>query len=826
MESLICEPGPRNPLLFLALSVVNRVPGYNPDDNETLNQIECIKDLINSVSASVFRLETTKNAVAVALDALMTVSAVEAKKSIAVRVSALECMNLLIEKMTACGINSLIGVLPGVLSRMIKISTGRVDVEITRIIQLSLKIIKRLLQCFWSEQYDWKSEESCEKFVILKQKYKENIDIAISSLRPLVKSQRVSEFDEDLMDIFEIQLNENSNPSVSCLKLYLLLLGNYPKPRNFIVPQQKNFTQLYNTEIVEWFDINLDTLKSVHEEVLLEKLQLIFGLIKTNGKFLMVSDLFLIIKKLTEIKMSSGADIISIEYSDSPCYGIQNYLTEKVACPLLSVPIINFKRSLKCSKEFSSLLSRLLEKVIQLDAEVVQNLLLRLEDTSIEEIIQKIDLASVYYANCNDFSIFSSLDLFEDCLKYHERTFYRVEEVQMIHLATLKLLWSCQYASSSRFPQFNAFDKISRGNILIILSGMANEWIILRESSTQILRGIAKIIGKTVKELIKENCQFILDRLGMQLALPSLFPSAPQIISCLVHQIVDPFTALKFTDLLVKKVSDNLSVYQKHSAYCKDLISVAKETVQVISKTDPIEFVDPKDFAFMRKEADDEESGVKAIPLNCQQRIICDLLRIGTNFILSDFKSIRSKSIELIEAGVNNFTKDTSEPSELCQLIHVAWPFMISVLKESINREPVQLDVLVIESFSNCCQVLFERLPLFMRDRFVKDLWRSVLKNYRIPSLSASSSAIKIGNLLLETLNYGLIHCKPSTEICLEILAHPQISDKLIKSIQLIEPDIVWYYYSIELGQLEEIKSNYPELKSFKLQKSKKQFII
>ena len=51
--------------------------------------------------------------------------------------------------------------------------------------------------------------------------------------------------------------------------------------------------------------------------------------------------------------------------------------------------------------------------------------------------------------------------------------------------------------------------------------------------------------------------------------------------------------------------------------------------------------------------------------------IIIDLLKIGINFILSDSKLIRSKSINLIEVSVSNYLKyhqheTRDEPSSLC----------------------------------------------------------------------------------------------------------------------------------------------------------------
>ena len=45
----------------------------------------------------------------------------------------------------------------------------------------------------------------------------------------------------------------------------------------------KKILQLYNTEVVEWFEINSDTLISIHEEILIEKLELICALINLKN---------------------------------------------------------------------------------------------------------------------------------------------------------------------------------------------------------------------------------------------------------------------------------------------------------------------------------------------------------------------------------------------------------------------------------------------------------------------------------------------------------------------------------------------------------------
>lgn len=840
MEALITEPGPKNPLLFLSLSLVNRIPGYNPDEKETLNQLECMNDLISSVSSSLFQLETVLGASAVAIDALMTISTIESKKSVTVRISALECLLLLLTKISACGIHCLIDVMPGILSKMVKICTSRVDVEVEKVIILSLRIIESIVKCFWDGQEDWKSIPNDEEnFVLLRQKYRTNIEMVLCALRPLIKCrERIDTFREIILNIFSIHLKAyRDHVSISFLKLYFLL-SKAPEPSSL---STKKILQLYNAEVVEWFEINLDTLMSIHEEILIEKLELICSLVnlKNSESFLLISDLFAIVNRFTELKKINinPGEIVSIEYSSSVAFGIQNAFVKEESGDKLTVPEINFKRSLKLSKDFFNLVDVLFSKLIDIDPDAIQSLILKLDsngdsfDSEVEVLIQKIDMASYYYSKirCDR----GSNELLRDCLKYYERSISeRKENHELIHLITLKLLWT----------SFHRKDFDFRPNLLIILSGMASDWILLKEASTQILKGISRYFNfnETIRKFIGKHEIFILDRLGIQLSLPSLYPKAPQIISCLIREILDPKMSLKFTDLLVKKVSDNLALYQNHSNYCKDLIEVVYETVEIVSRNEQsIKFIDPKDFAFTKEDSDEENEKPLKPSINCQQMIIIDLLKIGINFILSDSKLIRSKSINLIEVSVSNYLKyhqqeTRDEPSSLCQIIHAAWPNMISVLKDSaIKNESStgKLDAIVVESFASCCKALFEMLPIFMRDRFVKDYWRLFLSHMDLKRKfnSLNSSVLKITNLLIETLNYGLTYCKPSTEICLEVLEFLKSIIKtdvgiavscIVSTFQIIaklEPDVIWYFYFIELGELKEISSLSSELNSFVL---------
>ena len=140
-----------------------------------------------------------------------------------------------------------------------------------------------------------------------------------------------------------------------------------------------------------------------------------------------------------------------------------------------------------------------------------------------------------------------------------------------------------------------------------------------------------------------------------------------------------------------------------------------------------------------------------------------------------------------------------------------------------VCKNLVQLDVLVIESFTSCSLILFEKFPLFMRDRFIKDFWTFISHNTHDESIIVTSCSLKMLKLLFNTLNFGILNCKPSTKICLEILNYLKkriffdISGDIYKSISIIEPDIIWYFYSIELGGIDEIISPFSELKSFKI---------
>lgn len=832
MESLISEPGRNNPLLFLSLSIVNRIPGYSPSDEEIISQLECMNDLLNSVSSSIFRLESVKSPVAIAVDALITVSQFEAKKPVVARVLALKNLNLLVDKLDASGLDCMIEIIPGILSKMARIATSRVDVEVDNVIKFALEIIEIIVNCFWREQdSEWRKGPGMkdEEFVLLKKKYKDNIDAVICSLKPLIRKDH---FHRLLFNIFKAHLN-GSDPSPLSIQIYLILASGLPeKKHHFLQPHvYKKLVKIYNDEIVEWFEINSECLNTIHEDTIAQKLQIIMGIlaIEQCSNFIIPSDLFTIIKLLTQLRVSIG-DTVSIDYSDSVSYGIERALDSSVDSNHI-VPEINFKYQLRLSKDVKIMIEKLFAMLIYFDSKCVFDGIISMNSfncDSTEYVIQKLDLCASY---C-EYSQFNIVELIKEAMKHYETNitnFDSVEKHQLIHLASLKLLWNA-YSKTHCLAPVKPF-------LTVILSGMASDWIILKEVSTQILKGIASSQGANIGEFIKEHEIFLLDRIGIQLSLPSFYPEAPLIISCLVRTILNPDSAINYTDLLVRKVSENLASFQKYPNYCKDLLLVAKETIESVCKNEPMPFIEPEDFAFSKPSEDlnDDEIKEKEERLNSQQRIILDLIRVGLNFITSDSKHIRARSMNLVETAASRFLSPKQsvtreDPSDICQLIHIAWPNMIAAVKASILKDPTQTDVVVVEAFQTCSKVLFEKFPRFMRDRFVKDLWRNCLKKNILfmktddsPDFKTSAS-LKLSDYLLSIVNFGIIYCKPSTDVCLDIVysLYDCKCFQIFESVHKIEPDVIWYFYSIELGGLSSISCQSDRLKSFKLNSNPK----
>ena len=112
----------------------------------------------------------------------------------------------------------------------------------------------------------------------------------------------------------------------------------------------------------------------------------------------MISDLFAIVKRFTELKKINinAGEIVSIEYSSSVAFGIQNAFVKEESGDKLTVPEIKFKRSLKLSKDFFNLVDVLFSKLIEKDPKSYNLLILKLDsngdsfDPEVEILIQKL----------------------------------------------------------------------------------------------------------------------------------------------------------------------------------------------------------------------------------------------------------------------------------------------------------------------------------------------------------------------------------------------------------------------------------------------------
>jgi hypothetical protein len=144
------------------------------------------------------------------------------------------------------------------------------------------------------------------------------------------------------------------------------------------------------------------------------------------------------------------------------------------------------------------------------------------------------------------------------------------------------------------------------------------------------------------------------------------------------------------------------------------------------------------------------------------------------------------------------------EDSDLCQMIHAAWPGIMASLESSCALkafDATQLDVKLAASMLEFIKAAAAACPIFMRDRLAKDFWRGCVKKHRFPC------SAQIDLLLIDCLTGCLQSCLFGTEIVLEILQKFGQSDneavfKLFEAIWDVESDALWHFLVFEVGAL------------------------
>lgn len=746
----ITDPGPKNPLFFFSFALLGKIPNFTPNDTEVINHLECIAEIIADLPEAVFVVNSLGKPVSVTCDALLVLMASESKRPLNVRRKATECLYDLIKRL-AVNINGLNSVLPGVLSKAVKVVIGRVDTEDHAVLLSSLKIIEECVEAFWNKQADWQLED-----IVTKERFKINLDSALASLKPLILAEsRIGNksIQSTLFHIFRSHLIEgfNQRSRTAVLLLQHAALNN--------IQLEAEFSNIIYTEyaaLMEWFD----STSSFDEEVR-SKLVALLGVANSAAakEIISTSQIFsLVFKPL--LQLSKTGTLFDVHFSQE-LSGPENMHLRSDA----SLPVIAFKRT---HHRFHVKSLQLFQKISQIDREAVANELVKIDDALLQ-----IDLASEFIGE------FDSLAerVFSDCMR-HIRSVptLPIDQGQLIQLAAIKLL-------SSRFSRAPFSQSQVQQYLSFMLICSSSSWLVLRDVATELLRFLAKRSSTDLPGFLRSHQDFILDRLGIQLSKPGLFPEVPNIIAVLLEHLIDAPTVIKFSDLMVNKIGENLTVYRTHSAHCKGLLQAASGAI---------------------KKLDSDES-------------ILALLRIAQFFILADSKSVRVAALGALSAGVDSMAKNKEEPSELCQLIHTAWPNIIAIIEDILQTPSfgvTKLDVNVIEAASNCIKSLCSKCPIFLRDRIAKDYWRGLLMKRK------SFNSNRIAGLLIDALTLGVECCLLGTEVLLEIITkYGQMPDVnvncLFDAINKVEPDAVWYFYHVQCGVLTGLAAPAPELRSF-----------
>lgn len=749
----LTDPGPQNPLFFFSLALLGKVPNFVPNDTESLNQLECIEEVLSKLPDSPLLMSSLGNVIAVTCDALLSLSASELKKSPQIRLKAVGCLHQLLLKVSV-SFASLLEIFPGVLSKMVKLAIGRVDTEDDDVLLACLRIIETLVRTFWARQDEWDAS------VVDKERFRANVDVAVGALRPLVLAEsRLKDacLQACISSIFAANLLEGYKQRSRSG----VLVFQHAACNNFTLPSQYQsvaFTEY--TALMEWFDSTAN-----FDEELDCKLRTLIGIVSVEGaqKIVSIPQLFsLCILRLFELHESKIGDVVDVRFSGN-LIGTENALASPSLAATVKAPEITFKRK---QKYFNSKLSaRLFLKVAELDADSLSN-----EILNVSAPLLQMDLTAQFLQS----SALLNVNLFSAAMKHLKLVpTLSIEEGQLMQLAALKVLWS-RYAFpfvKSEVQQYLPF----------VLLCSASGWMILREVSTELLRYLAAKESMSLPEFIRSHHQFLLDRLAIQLGQPGLFPEAPSIISALLTHLLDAETVSKFSDLLVGKVADNLALYRTFPGYCRDLLQVAEGTLRKLNG-------------------------------GSNPTAALDLMRIAQYFIVADSKSVRICALEAFTCGIESFA---AEDSQLCQLIHAAWPGILACLESLILRLKkafgvTQLDLNLAGALVSWLQRASAKCPLFLRDRLVKDVWRKTLRKHQFATNPAATDAniAHVESLLVSCLAECLENCLFGTEVVLEIIDKFGSCDseavfKLFDGIWRVEPDALWHFFVFEMGGLE-----------------------
>jgi hypothetical protein len=806
LSVLLADSGPRNPLYFFALCLAGRVPDAVFSETDTLEQLETVHGLLCEASPAVFRYNSLAGPVAVLCDALLALASADSHKSPRLRIKALETLTLLARGLCE-DINSLAPVLPGVLSRLVKLVSGRVDVEVDEILLRSLELIHCLIGYFWRNLDQWKAKEEAER-----SQYKNNAELVMVSLRPLIRSlkNKSCEIQDTCMALFQqhLCLAPPDLEPIRSVSLFLIATGFLGRDANIVRPR---LPEHVNDLLVKRYEYLIETIRDLpkeelskqHELIVLEWVQELSGILCIDNSIGIADDLLEVIIRLTRVQQLELGDSVSMEYDSDNVVGLDS-LPRKAAFTVL--PRVHFRHVLKMSKDLKRDLGFLRDKAVELDgARLTARILYEIEGLEdCDELVQRLELLSELPSLPEQKGVADAL------VQVYSRlaSSFSIEQGSLVHLALLKAFSALRFVRPMLVP---------------VLSGMASDWSLLSEFSTRLLQYQAACSSHTLSEFLCMHQEYLIDRLGGRLELPHMYPETPRIIHALLKgSAIDPSFMLSCTDLLVRRVNMDLAAYQSYPSYALDLLKIVEGTCEALQTMEPRYPIDVRKFVYATgMEAPEEEDSASASErLSIQQQAAVDLLSVAHHFVGSDSKKVRIAAFKAMTAATRHFP---SESSAMCQVIHKAWPLMMAVLREALGSGSMihfsQMDRLTIQAESELLTALITTCPRFIRDRFVKDLWRGCLKRgsialaYSGPNTNSQEAVASLIGVLADSI----IRCQLQTEILVEFLdlfsgsrgTLPSIIstsyERLYRAIEIAAPDAAWYRTQVQLGALSSI---------------------
>ncbi len=279
-----------------------------------------------------------------------------------------------------------------------------------------------------------------------------------------------------------------------------------------------------------------------------------------------------------------------------------------------------------------------------------------------------------------------------------------------------------------------------------LLTWIASPDPILSKYACCILKKISK--PRPVIQLLRENVDYIIDQIGLQVRSPTVYPLSPKVLALILNLNLDviPLIGDIFTEII-----ENLGLYKNHDAFVYDLL-------EVLSVSSPH-----------------------------AQKSSKDIIHIVTHFVLSDRRKIRKRALEVLTGFFNTFDKEIFLP-----LVHYMWQSVLSQVCDPLTSEQAIVCIAQMSTVAGD----------FMNTRISKELWPALKK--QMSSDKASRSHIFKGlTVLVEHVKFTMRMVQDLAMIIADSLRQSSLVDvsmTLAKKLIAAAPETMWFVLVCQFG--------------------------